>query len=121
MIVKVAKNMIFQMPDFIHEHGHRGHHQVPMINAYTKPSVRNWVKAEIHEIIEEYLLYPLKSFLIGRDARRIGLLNIPLTFVWGLVCGFPFRDIVNYTVWYARGCATVRTWKKIDGKWEVQQ
>lgn len=27
-------------------------------------------------------------------------------------CGFPARDVALYTVWYLRGCAPVKVWKR---------
>lgn len=109
MIVHVGKHT-YQMPDFIHDFGNEFHHNCPRINPHTQPSVRNWIEAELHEIIEAWLLYPLSKFLIDNDGRSIGLLRSPLSFLWGIVCGFPLRDVILYTIWEIQGCKPIRVW-----------
>lgn len=105
-------NLVFEMPTFIQEFGYREHHNVPVYNPYQEPTVRNYVFGELHEIIEHYLLYPLRSFIQKNDGRSIKLLDIPLGFIWGFVCGFKPRDIFLHTVWTIRGCPAHRVWKE---------
>ena len=114
---KVAENLIFVRPGFIHDFGYLEHHDCPAINPYTRPSIRAWIKAELHEILENYLFYPLRGLIQRNDGRSIKLLDTPLGFLWGLVCWFPFQDVVNYTVWCIHGCPAVQVLKKVEDKW----
>ncbi len=113
MIIEVGK-LIFQMPDFIHDFGHREHHNVPAANSEMEHTIRNWVKIELHELIEHYLLYPARNWFTARDARSIYKLDTLLGFIWGFVCGFPAKDILLHTLWDMRGCPAVRVWKKTE-------
>ena len=118
MLITV-ENLVFQMPDFIHDFGWREHHNVPAANTEMEHTVRNWVQIELHEHIEHYLLYPARSWLTGQDGRAIYKLDIALSFLWGFICGFPPKDIVSYTIWKIRGCGAVKVWKKTINGYEI--
>jgi len=118
MIVKVGKNLAFEMPSFIHEFGYEGHHGSLMrtcprdedgdydLKAWKNP-VRNW-QIDLHEIIEETVCYPLRHFLIENEGRSIKKLDIALGFLWGLLCAFPFKDVILYTAWCIHGCPAIK-------------
>lgn len=119
--------LVFQMPDFIHEFGHNGHHGALMRTAdrdedggYVEwTGLCSNAAFEIHEIIEEYLLYPARNWLRDRDACSIYKLDILLSFLWGFVCRFPAKDVVLYTIWEIRGCPAIKAWKKTENGYEV--
>lgn len=123
---RVGDNLVFVMPDFIHEIGSLGHHWSMMRTAdrdeegeiipFTGPSNWRWV---VHEFLDDWIFYPIKRRLakgLG-DGRIYERLSSLLGFFWGLNCGFPPRDVASYTVWSLRGCKPLAVFRRRGGAW----
>jgi hypothetical protein len=117
------------MPGFLHDFGDEFHHSSLMRTCPRDEDAdydfKNWRnpprkwRFEFHELIEGWLLYPLRKFITIDDGRNIKILDIPLSFIWGLVCGFPLKDVILYTVWFARGCKAIQVWKQTEKGYEI--
>ena len=107
-----AGDLVFEMPTFIQDFGHRGHHNVPAYNPAQEHTVRVLVQGKLHEAIEYYLLYPLRTFFQKNDGRSIAGLDVLLSLVWGFVCGFEPRHVLQYFIWELKGCPAYRVWKR---------
>ena len=123
---RVQDNLIFVMPDFIHEFGDRGHHMSMMRTVDydeeegyipgTGPP--NW-RFEVHEVLDHYIFYPIAKWIskfVG-DNDFGQLLRVLLGFFWGLSCAFPARDALRYTIWTLHGCKALAVYRKVAGKW----
>ena len=122
----VADNLVYIMPEFIHEFGDPFHHMSltrtikrdedgDFIRGTGPSDLRVW----IHELLDDCFFYPAKKWLskwmgdnkIGRLFREI------LGFFWGINCGFPLRDVALYTVWCFRRCAPLAVFEKKKEAW----
>jgi hypothetical protein len=122
----VYKDEIHIKPPFLHEYGDDAHHW-SMVRTCdfdedgcpirgTGPSNGRYA---LHEALDLWVFYPLQRWIVKHfgDNKTYERLRIILGFFWGLNCGFPFRDVVLYTVWSCRDCAHKTVFEKIDGKW----
>lgn len=116
MLVHVGKH-VYQMPDFIHEFGDYTHHMSMMRTCerteegeyipFTGPSNLAFIRHKCLDVI----FYMIRRFLIDYDGAWFhDLIDIPLSFLWGLNCNFPPRDVALHTVWDLRGCKPIRVW-----------
>jgi len=117
-------NLVFEMPWFIHEFGDEWHHASLMRKCARdddgdyvwSTAPRKW-RFIIHEFLDLNFFYPFRRWLRENDGRKINILDDwLLTPFWGINCGFPFRDVVLYTMWCIHGCPAVKVWKSEDLK-----
>lgn len=125
-INRVAEDLVFVMPDFIHEFGDDAHH-MSMVRTCdfdedggpipgTGPSDRRYL---IHEFMDDNIFYPIGHLIkewVG-DNKVGTLIREILGFFWGFNCGYPPRDIALYTVWCFRCCPARAVFKRREGKW----
>ena len=125
-INRVADNLVYIMPDFIHEFGYSAHH-LSMIRTCdfdedgspisgTGPSNGSYA---VHEFLDLWIFYPILHWLnkwIG-DNKIYELLRLALGFFWGINCGFPLSDVALYIVWCFRGCAPLAVFEKKKEAW----
>lgn len=127
-LIHVGKQ-VYVMPGFIHDFGDEGHHASLMRTCPRDQDgdydLRRWRymprswRFDLHEILEQLFLYPFRRWLIDRDGRSIHILNDSiLTFIWGLNCGFPLKDVILYTNWVLHGCKPIQVFEKMkNGKY----
>ena len=126
-INRVADNIVYIMPDFIHEFGDPFHHMSltrtikideneDFIRGTGPSDLRFW----IHELLDDCFFYPAQKWLskwmgdnkIKRFFREI------LGFFWGINCGFPLRDVALYIVWCFRCCPPLAVFEKKNDEWK---
>ncbi len=124
---KVADDLIFWMPEFIHQIGDSCHHMsMRRTCEFTEDS--DWIPGTgpsrlrwwLHELLDDYIFYPIQEIIgdwVG-DNDVGHLLRQLLGFFWGLNCGFPARDVALYTVWVMRGCKPRAVYRRREGKWQ---
>ncbi len=125
-INRVADNLVFVMPGFIHEFGDDAHHwsmaRTCELDEWGAP-VRGTGPSDwrylVHEWLDLWIFYPLKHglrrwFGEGRIYERLSTI---LGFFWGLNCGFPLRDVARYTVWSFRGCKPLAEFMRRGETW----
>jgi hypothetical protein len=122
----VGDDKVFIMPDFIHEIGDRFHHMSIMRTVEldeegdfipgTGP--KEW-RFKLHEFLDAWFFYPLRDLVEKKhkDSDVYQRFRTILGFFWGLNCGFPFPDVVRYTLWDWRGCPALAVFKRIEGTW----
>jgi len=123
---KIRHNLVYVMPEFIHEFGDSAHHMSMMRTVDydeeegyipgTGPP--NW-RFEVHEVLDYYIFYPISHWIsdVVGDNDVGQLLRNLLGFFWGLNCGFPARDVVLYTAWTLRGCKPRAVFRKFADEW----
>ena len=125
---KIRHNLVYMMPDFIHEFGDSAHHMSMMRTVDydeeegyvpgTGPP--NW-RFEVHEVLDYYIFYPIAKwihkFVTWGDNDLGQLLRNLLGFFWGLNCAFPARDVLRYTIWTLHGCKPRAVFRKFAGQW----
>lgn len=125
-INRVQDNLVFVMPEFIHEIGDPFHH-VSMVRtceldewgAPLRGTGPSDLRYRVHEFLDDWIFYPIKRRLakgLG-DGRIYERLSSLLGFFWGLNCGFPPRDVARYTVWSLRGCKPLAVFRRRGETW----
>jgi len=91
---------ILQMPDFIHD--------------YEESTDKHTFKGSLaRHIAVERVLMKISWWFTCHDAiPGYTFFSGFLTFLLGLNCNFPAKDVALYTQWYVRGCKPVAVFKK---------
>lgn len=128
-INRVAKNLIYIQPNFIHEFGWLGHHTSLMRTCEIDEEYGGWIhgtgpsraRFRLHEALDDYFFYPAQSWLrkYFGYGRLFRISRAILGFAWGFNCGFPARDVALYTMWVLRGCAPRAVYHRIAGEWLI--
>jgi hypothetical protein len=87
-----CRDMLFSVPEFIHDFGNEKHHRA------CRGSLAK-------HIAVEQLLYKLQVWLINNDAMWTPfykLFSASLSLLFGLNCNFPRRDVALFVAWKLR-------------------
>lgn len=122
----VSDELIYIMPGFIHDTGDDVHHMSMVrtceFDEYGAP-IRGTGPSDTAYVIHrcfDVIFYKIRRWLIDHDAiPRHDIFSAILTFLWGLNCLFPPRDVALYTVWYLRGCKPLAVFENFDGVWKL--